>query len=140
MKTITPSDFRDAWRGIAQAQELCGVSRRTWRRWLAGLARIPRSAYELGRVLQGEIGIFGEDWRGWRFSRGVLCDPCLIEHTPRTIDAWHWTAQELAAHRHEENLRERDKARGVVSLTHRRGHAITQELDRRVSRGSRSCR
>lgn len=137
MAAITTSEFRDAWRGIDQAQALgiLGVSRRTWRRWLSGRARIPRSAYELGRVLTGNLSIFDATWTGWRFVKGALYDPAGTAHTHATIATWHWTARRLQALRAEENTTDRDMGDNVVSL--RRAHRLTASIAARVSRGSR---
>lgn len=135
MAAITTSEFRDAWRGIDQAQALgiLGISRRTWRRWLSGRARIPRSAYELGRVLSGDTEIYG--WTGWRFMKGALYDPAGTAHTRASIATWHWTARRLQALRAEENTTGTDTGGNVVSL--RRAHRLTAEIGARVSRGSR---
>lgn len=132
MTGISPSDLRDAWRGIGQVEALglLGVSRRTWRRWLSGQARIPRSAYALGRALTGDLGYLGKAWEGWRVHRGLLRDPEGSVHTPAQVMGWRWTAQRLQALRADENTADTDSTGKVVSL--RIAHAITDEMRRRV--------
>lgn len=103
---------------------LCTRSRSTWWRWRRGATRAPRSAITLLRiVVRGELPQGGPAWHGWSFRRGVLCDPSGIEHTPATIEAWHWIAQELQELRAREN--QHAGAPGAA-------HALTDELYRRL--------
>lgn len=133
-------DARDAVRFIPGKWETVGVSRRTWRRWMDGRARIPSAVVLLARLLvDGELGALDPAWRGWRLVRGKLWDESNQWHTPTTIHAWHWTRQELAAlrrkrdqqairknlynqleHRNDENRNHTRPARPTVGLQHHR--------------------
>ncbi len=126
---LTPADLDTArlwaWMTPAQVIELCDVDRRTWRRWMNGQARIPRSVYELLRVRAGFFpAIAGDDWAGWKFHRGALCDPQGIEHTPGTITAWHYVRQHLEA------LQLAERLENVAALHN--AAAIAAQLEQRL--------
>ncbi len=81
------------------------ANRTTWHRWRTGQSRIPRAVILLLQILIGGTLPFPE-WEGWRWHAGALVDPAGVVHTPRTIEAWHWTRQELQALRARENVHE----------------------------------
>lgn len=114
---------------------LVGVNRATWSRWLRGRSRVPLAVLNLFRiVVAGELPQGGDAWAGWRMVGGRLIDPAGIEHTPGTIQAWHWTRQELQGLRAKENTETPDDLpSNVIPLpTHRRAHQLTAELYRRL--------
>lgn len=117
-----------------EAIALCTSSRETWWRWKTGRVRAPRAVLNLLRiVVHGELPQGGSDWEGWRFIQGSLFDPAGYAHTPATIGAWFWTAQELQELRRRENMAARELPAGVVQLpSSRRAHAITDELGKRL--------
>lgn len=60
-----------------QAQALVGVSRRQWTRYETGESRIPKSVYELLRIIAAGFlpPTAGDAWHGWSFFRGELYSP-----------------------------------------------------------------
>lgn len=88
---LEKEELREAYFGGMtpnDARALCGVSRRTWGRWMRGLARVPRSALLLLRICaQGELPAAGPEWDGWRFYRGALLTPEGVEVKPGEIRA-----------------------------------------------------
>ncbi len=122
-------------RAPERTRVLIGASRATWSRWRRGLTRTPTAVKILLRiVINGELPQGGDDWKGWRFCDGRLCDPSGIEHTPGTIQAWHWTQQQLQTLRAQENHSLPGKLPDNVHAlpAARRGHSITEELYRRI--------
>lgn len=117
-----------------EAIALCTRSRSTWSRWRRGVTSAPRSVITLLRiVVNGELLQGGPAWHGWTFKRGALCDPSGYEHTPASIQAWHWIAQQLQASRAKEN--ERAAALPANAVQHpsaRAAHALTEELYRKL--------
>lgn len=111
---------------------LIGVNRATWSRWLRGRARVPAAVVTLLRILiGGELPQGGKEWEGWKFSDGKLYDPAGQWHTPATIQAWHWTRQELQWLRSRENAA--GDAANVVRFPGRRSaQTVTAELYRRL--------
>ena len=105
------------------------MSRRTWRRWMAGETRIPVHVVRLARILSGELAEIAPAWNGWRLVGGELVDPEGVCHTPASVRAWHWTRLELQLLRGEENQREK-----VSRIrTGRDAQVVTLELHRRLS-------
>ncbi len=76
-----------------------GIHRTTWARWRQGTSRMPAAvALVLQAMVEGIIIQAPDAWAGWHFGRdGELRDPAGVEHTARTIEAWHWTRQALDA-------------------------------------------
>lgn len=124
-------DDRDLVRFLPGRWQAAGVSRRTWRRWMAGKTRIPQAVVQLAKILtRGELIQGGEAWRGWILKRtGELVDPSNVTHTPGSVQAWHWTRQQLQDLRGEENQR------GKIQRlrTGRDGQALTRALHRRLT-------
>lgn len=116
------------------AVALCTRSRSTWWRWLHGKASAPLSVISLLRiVVRGEIPHGGQNWSGWVFRRGKLCDPSGYEHTPASIQAWHYIAQQLQAIRAKENARAAALPTNATQHPSARpAHALTDELYRRL--------
>ncbi len=60
----------------ARAAELCGVDKRTWRRWESGETYMPRAVWAWFRAATGGgFAAAGPEWDGWVFYRGELCAP-----------------------------------------------------------------
>lgn len=123
------NDDRDHVRFLPGRHRTAGVSRRTWRRWMTGQARIPFAVIQLARLLvTGELLQGGDAWRGWLLKAdGALVDPEGVTHTAASVGAWHWLAQELSALRGKEN---QEKVRRLK--TGNDGAALTRELQRRL--------
>lgn len=106
------------------------MSRRTWRRWMSGEARIPLAVVRLAQLLSGSLGELHADWDGWILNTrtGELADPDGVRHTPQSVQVWHWTAQQLRGLRGEENQR------GKIQRIHtgHDGQVLTLELHRRL--------
>lgn len=69
-----PSVGQEELIGI-QAEEIariCKVDVVTARRWKAGKNRIPHTSLA---VLAGDLGVFGESWKGWRIQGDVIISP-----------------------------------------------------------------
>lgn len=126
-------DDRNQVRFLPGRHRAAGVSRRTWRRWMNGEARIPPSVVALARILAGgSLDELHADWSGWRINRrtGELVDlDTGIAHSPQSVRAWHWCAQELRALRGEEN---QENIRRLK--TGNDGAALTRELHRRIEK------
>lgn len=91
-------DQRDLVRWIPGRWETVGVSRRTWRRWMDGKARIPAAVVLLAQILVGgDLGAINPAWTGWRIVNGKLWDISDQWHTPQTVYAWWCTRGELDA-------------------------------------------
>lgn len=99
---------------------------------MAGETRIPRAVVHLARILQGELGEISPAWSGWSLVGGQLVDPENVVHTPGSVQAWHWTAQQLSALRGEEN--QRGKIQRI--RTGRDGQVVTLELHRRLTQST----
>lgn len=123
-------------RATPAARALCTDCRSTWWRWCHARAPMPVAVRSLLRiVVGGDLSHFGPTWRGWSFNvkRGALVDPAGYEHTPGTIRAWWWLAQELQGLRGRENQRAQILPPNVVMLPIARpAHALTAELYRRL--------
>ncbi|RLW51903.1 MAG: hypothetical protein B6D76_17685 [gamma proteobacterium symbiont of Stewartia floridana] len=97
-----------------EAALLLKVHRTTVERWISGEATPPYSAIALLKIMSGDLGCIpgaGEVWKGWTLRSGVLSEPGAChaqhQHTPGTIKAWWWVAQNLQHLRSEENHRNR---------------------------------
>lgn len=74
-------------------------------------------------------------WRNWSFNTKecALVDPAGHEHTPATIRAWFWLAQQLQALRARENQLMHILPPNIAVLPGARpAHALTEELYRRL--------
>jgi hypothetical protein len=94
-----------------------GVSRRTWRRWQEGKARIPRAVVLLARLfVNGDLGALDPAWQGWILRRGKLWDTEHSNgwHTTGTIRAWWWTMQRLFEKPKREAEQIREQARAIM--------------------------
>lgn len=86
-------DERDHVRFLPGRHRAAGVSRRTWRRWMAGETRIPYAVVQLAKIMtRGELLQGGETWRGWLINvkTGELVDPEGDCHRPEQLRAWRW--------------------------------------------------
>jgi hypothetical protein len=129
---------REILRFLPGRHQTVGVSRRTWRRWMAGETRIPIAVVHLARILSGSLDELHPTWSNWMINRrtGALVDPEGVSHTPASVSAWHWTACELSALRAEEN--QRTKIQRI--RTGRDGQVLTLELHRRLTPETRARR
>ena len=117
----------------ASARALTGASRATWSRWMRGRSRVPTATLNLLRILiSGELPQGGATWAGWRFQNGRLFDPAGQWHTPASIEAWHWTRQELQDGRATENASDAAGVNVVRFPGRRSAHAVTAETYRRL--------
>ena len=92
----------------------------------------PAAVKNLLRIAVGGELPHGAAWAGWRFHDGKLFDPAGQWHTPSSIEAWHWTRQELQWLRSVENANEVSGANVVRFPGRRSAHAITADLYRRL--------
>lgn len=99
---------------------------------MRGEARIPASVVALARILQGELGGIAPAWSGWHLADGQLVDPDGVTHSPASIQAWHWTTQQLQALRGEENQRENIQR----IRTGRDAQVVTLEMHRRLNQST----
>ncbi len=90
---------------------LCGVTPRTYRRWLRGEYPAPGSALRLIRLAgTGDMGQLHRHWQGWFMSlRGELVSPYGLTFKPGDLDAEPFYRR-LA----EDLRRERDALRGQL--------------------------
>lgn len=115
-----------------EARALVGVDRATWHRWIVGKSRVPVAVINLLKILTGDLSHGGSEWAGWTLRDGKLYDPAGQWHTPGSIQAWHWTRQDLQAARREENLNA-GAGDNVVTFPGRRSAAnVSAELRRRL--------
>lgn len=123
-------------RATPAARALCTDCRSTWWRWCRDRVSAPPAVRNLLRiVVGGDLSHFGPAWEGWLFNvkRGALVDPAGYEHTPATIRAWFWLAQQLQALRARENQLMQILPPNVAVLPGARSaHALTDELYRRL--------
>ena len=130
-------DDRDYVRFIPGRWAALGVSRRTWSRWLSGQTRIPEAVVRLARLLvAGEVGELGTAWAGWKMLHGQLYDPEGVGHTPASVQAWHWTKENLVEQRGRENLAAPEVLpQNVHPLpAFRRAHVLTDDAHARLAR------
>jgi len=60
----------------SKAAELCGVDKRTWRRWEDGKTGMPRAVWGWFQAATGGgFAAGGPEWEGWSFYRGEICTP-----------------------------------------------------------------
>ena len=70
----------------AKAANLCGVDRRTWRRWESGQTYMPRAVWGWFQAATGGgFAAGGPKWDGWNFYRGEICTPEGISFKPGEI-------------------------------------------------------
>jgi len=82
-----------------QIAALCGVDIATARRWKSGRSRIPVAAKKL---LAGDLGAFGKEWKGWKIVKGEIVSPEGWSYPPGEILAIPFLRAQLA---HFESLR-----------------------------------
>lgn len=69
-----------------KAAELCGVDKRTWRRWESGETPMPRATWAWFKAAtDGGFAAGGPEWDGWNFYRGEICTPEGISFKPGEI-------------------------------------------------------
>jgi len=76
-----------------EAAKACGIHRTTYARQENDTARVSVAAYRLLILLGGHIP--GNEWQGWRLSRGALHSPEGNEYTPGDLYAVHWLHQSV---------------------------------------------
>lgn len=74
----------DFWPPAKDIAALCGVDLATARRWRRQASCPPPAAVFL---INGDLGCFAKEWRGWRIRGAVLLSPDGQEVTPNDIRA-----------------------------------------------------
>jgi DNA-binding transcriptional regulator YiaG len=88
-KVPKPSPFKKLRLKLGLSHQACmellGVSDTTVRRW--DKEGSPLIAMRFLHIYdrQDVSGKWGEDWRGWYFSRGFLCGPKRVRFSPRRL-------------------------------------------------------
>lgn len=87
------SEFREAhWNSRftqVTGAVACGVSRKTYQRWLSGNRPAPSYAFRIVRTIdQGDLSELSPRWKNWIMnSRGELCSPSALVFAPGELEA-----------------------------------------------------
>jgi hypothetical protein len=112
----------------AKAADLCGVDRRTWRRWESGQTYMPRAVWGWFQAATGGgFAAGGPKWDGWNFYRGEICTPEGISFKPGEIRSIPFLFRQIHDYeRTTEELREETEwlKKEIQELRTRRAHAF----------------
>jgi hypothetical protein len=94
----------------------CGVSVKTYQRWLSGNRPAPAYAFRIVRAVgQGDLSEISPRWKNWVInSRGELCSPSALVFQPGELEATQYLKVVIEELRRK--IRELEQQHPVVQL------------------------